>query len=95
MAAERSPRLVIELLYKRGPLSNYSFNSQPLRKTGLTNLLASALLVKRIAFASQSSLPGTCRAMAVSANHSAYGAVMLKSEQLGSPPFEARTQSSM
>jgi hypothetical protein len=49
----------------------YIFSSHPLRNTGLTNLLASALLVKRRFLLSQSSFPGTCKAMAVRASHSA------------------------
>ena len=55
--------------------------------------MASGLFVKRMFFASHSSFPGTCRAMATSASHSAKGALMLKSEHDGSPPLQARTQS--
>src|ERR1035437_1193692 len=79
----------------RGYSRSYSFSSQPLRISGLTNLLASALLVKRMLRLSHSSLPGTRQAITASASHSANGAVTLKSEQEGSPPLQARTQSAM
>ena len=48
-----------------------SFSSQPSRKRGRTHRSASGLLGMRRFLASHSSLPGTCRAMATSASHSA------------------------
>jgi hypothetical protein len=57
--------------------------------------LAASLFVNRVFLLSQSSFPGTRQAMQTSVSHSAYGAVMLKSEQDRSPPLQARTQSNM
>src|SRR5678815_289868 len=96
----RVPRI---LPVSHGPLQSrdhkeegaYSFKSQPSRNAGFTYLFASGLFVKRRFLASHSSLPGTRNAITASASHSAYGAEMLKSEQPGSPPLQARTQSSM
>src|SRR5689334_6615368 len=46
--------------------------SHPFRRNGVISLLASSLLLKRILFPSQSSFPGTRRAIAPSDSHSMY-----------------------
>src|ERR1051325_6967399 len=66
---------------------------QPLRKVGRRYLLASGWLVMRILEASYSILPSTRREMTPSSIHSTNGAALLKLEQAGSPPLQARIQS--
>src|SRR5688572_1956061 len=68
-------------------------NSQPFRKTGLTNSLAASLLVKRRFAASHSSFPATRTAIAPRTSHSVNGPALLKFEHAGAPPLHARIQS--
>src|SRR5262249_34860964 len=71
----------------------FQFGAQPLRKTGLMNLLASVMLVIRILTGSYSILPSTRSAITPSSIHSTNGPATLKFEQDGSPPLQARIQS--
>jgi hypothetical protein len=71
-----------------GDSSTIYVNDQPLRKVGLTNLLASLLLVIRSFSGSHSSLPGTRHAMQPIVIHSVNGPDTSKFDADGLPDLQ-------